>query len=99
MVPDLDSDEAQKTVNDLHAFENFCFAYLGMGAGRGTEVVEIPDYSFGEMQVLFELLRYQMKSNKNEKHGSSRNEMVDHYLRFAEIASQLGPLLLARGPS
>lgn len=59
-------------------FVYFCFGYLGMGALRGTEIVQLQE--FNTMQFIFNSIRYQVRSNKGERHGVANNNMIDHFL-------------------
>lgn len=56
----------------------FAYAYTGVGAGRGTEVVNMPE--FKENQFIFNKIRYTQLSKKGEKHGVNTNQPTNHFL-------------------
>lgn len=72
------SDGIREKVNKCFAFEKFAMGYLGVGAGRGTELERIPEFS--ECDLIFNTLHYQMCSEKGENHAQYKNKMANHYL-------------------
>ncbi len=53
-------------------------AYFSCGAARGSEIRAVPE--FKNCQFLWNSIRFQLRSNKNQAHGRVFNEMVDHWL-------------------
>lgn len=67
----------------LHGY----FGYFGSGAARGEEMKRLPDFS--KSQLIFNSIRYQMRSQKGESGGVVENEMVTHYLSPATSRRKL----------
>ena len=55
-----------------------CHAYFSCGAARGSEISRLP--KFKDCQFLWNSIRFQLHSNKNQLHGKINNELVDHWL-------------------
>jgi superfamily II DNA helicase RecQ len=55
-----------------------CHAYFSCGAARGSEIKRLPD--FNKCQFLWNSIRFQLRSHKNQAHGRTFNEQVDHWL-------------------
>ena len=76
-----DTNRVEETKNALAQCWKYnlgCHAYFSSGAARGSEMKRLPE--FKDMQLLWNSLRFQLYSLKNQKHGQHFNEMVDHYL-------------------
>ncbi len=71
-------DNKQRAIDCCFNFEKFSYAYMGVGAARGTEVVNIGD--FGSMEFVFNTLKYDLLSRKGESHGRHTNTSVQHFL-------------------
>ena len=71
-------DAARDAIDGCFAFEQFALGYLGVGAGRGTEIANAP--AFADSDFVFNSLHYQMRSEKGQNHAQFKNRMVDHYL-------------------
>ena len=78
MLGNSATDDVREAIQRCFEFECFLCAYMGVGAARGTEVVNMPE--FDTFQFLFNCLRFQLLSRKGEKHGVFKNKMCDHYL-------------------
>ena len=55
-----------------------CHAYFSCGAARGSEIKQLPDFT--QCQLLWNSIRFQLRSTKNQAHGKHLNEKVTHWL-------------------
>ena len=70
--------DTQTAINICFSFEKFAFAYMGVGAARGTEVTDMDDET--NIDFVFNTIVYYLICKKGEKHGRYTNEPVQHYL-------------------
>ena len=52
--------------------------YFSLGCGRSTEVKDAPPFTTAKL--FFNRIVHQMRSNKGEAHGQTRNEFLPHYM-------------------
>jgi superfamily II DNA helicase RecQ len=84
-LPDLPTDphsglsnNVKKAIYECWKYDLGCHAYFSCGASRGSEIKRLPD--FKHSQFLWNSLRFQLRSKKNQTHGKNFNEQVDHWL-------------------
>jgi hypothetical protein len=70
--------DTQTAINICFSFEKFAFAYMSVGAARGTEVTDMDDET--NIDFVFNTIVYYLICKKGEKHGRNTNEPVQHYL-------------------
>lgn len=71
-------EETKKALYECWKYDLGCHAYFSCGAARGAEIAHVPD--FQHCQFLFNSLRFQLRSMKNQTHGRNFNEKVEHWL-------------------
>jgi len=71
--------DIQSAINTCFSFEKFAFAYMGVGAARGTEVIDMDD-EITNIDFVFNTIVYYLICKKGETHGRYTNEPVQHYL-------------------
>ncbi len=79
IIPILHGENTQSVVNNLFSLEQGIYLYLSSGAGRGEEIKRVHSFQ-SAFQLLFNHLRFQMKSTKAVNHGVDRNDWVDHFV-------------------
>lgn len=82
LIPTLgehDNVDIQTAINICFGFEMFSFAYMGVGAARGTEVTDM-DEEITNIDFVFNTIVYYLICKKGETHGRYTNEPVQHYL-------------------
>lgn len=72
------SNNAKKAIYECWKYDLGCHAYFSCGAARGSEIKRLPDIKHS--QLLWNSLRFQLRSQKNQTHGKTFNEQVDHWL-------------------
>jgi hypothetical protein len=72
------NDDVINAVYECWKFDIGCHAYFSCGAARGSEIRRLPD--FKKSQFLWNSIRFQLRSHKNQAHGRAFNEQVDHWL-------------------
>ena len=79
MTPSLYGvNDAQNLINQLWTMIRGSLLYISSGAMRGEEGGRLPSHE--HWQVVFNMLRFQSYSRKNESHGMENNTMVTRYL-------------------
>ena len=75
VLPESDDDIMKCILNcEMYYIGSHC--YFGSGAARGEDIKRLPDPK--HYQVIFNSLRYQLYSCKNENHDVKLNQMVEH---------------------
>lgn len=77
-TPSPSANDARDAIEKCFDFLCFAYAFTGVGAARGTEVVDMPE--FKENQFIFNKIRFTQLSNKGEKHGVNTNQRTNHFL-------------------
>ena len=72
---DCNKATALKTINGA---EMSMMNYFSLGCGRSTEVKDAPPFTTAKL--FFNRIVHQMRSNKGEAHGQTRNEFLPHYM-------------------
>jgi superfamily II DNA helicase RecQ len=76
--PSPENVTAQKAIYECWKYDIGCHAYFSCGAARGSEIRRLPDIS--KSQLLWNSIRFQLRSTKNQSHGKTFNEQVEHWL-------------------
>lgn len=89
LTPTLSGDNVQMNVNKIWNILRGAMAYLSSGAARGAEVSRLP--SKDNWILVFNMLRFETYSKKNETWGQHTNTTVERYLppsisRYAMLA-------------
>jgi hypothetical protein len=71
-------ETTNKALYECWKFDLGCHAYFSCGAARGSEIRRLPD--FKDCQFIWNSIRFQLRSNKNQAHGKNHNEKVVHWL-------------------
>ena len=77
VLPESD-DDIMKCILNCKMYYIGSHCYFGSGAARGEDIKRLPDPK--HYQVIFNSLRYQLYSCKNENHDVKLNRMVEHWL-------------------
>jgi len=84
------SEDIQKWIAKCEMYIVGSHCYFGSGAARGEDIKRLPETK--HYQVVFNSLRYELHSLKNETHGVKKNKNVAHWL--SPIQSRLCVLQL-----
>jgi len=74
----LGVEGAQEHINMLWRYNQGTLLYLSSGAGRGIELTRV--HPFKDFQEHFNCLRFEMRSEKNVRHGVDNNRQVPHFV-------------------
>ena len=71
-------ESTEKAIYECWKYDLGCHAYFSCGAARGSEIRQLPDFT--QYQFLWNSIRFQLRSSKNQAHGNNKNEKVAHWL-------------------
>lgn len=74
----LGVEGAQEHINMLWRYNQGTLLYLSSGTGRGIELTRV--HPFKDFQEHFNCLRFEMRSEKNVRHGVDNNRQVPHFV-------------------
>ena len=71
-------ESTKNAIYESWKYDLGCHAYFSCGAARGSEIRQLPDFT--QCQFLWNSIRFQLRSIKNQAHGKNNNEKVAHWL-------------------
>jgi len=71
-------EKVKKAIYECWKYNLGFHAYFAGGSARGAEIKRIPSFSYS--QLMWNSLRFQLRSKKNTSHGRDFNEMMEHWL-------------------
>ena len=71
-------ESTEKAIYECWKYDLGCHAYFSCRAARGSEIRQLPDFT--QYQFLWNSIRFQLRSSKNQAHGNNKNEKVAHWL-------------------